>query len=345
MADIHETTAFILKWEGENKKFKNKLTNFMANKKDDIPKSKNINPLIDGKERQNITNEVNQCIAKYGHYKKKLFVSSLGITNNIVMEGSSHILTDLVLNEYFPLNPVREYHHFTNVKAFESILKSKKLRLASVAKRFNEDEYLPFYNAHNMNGYAITDNGKKLGQEICENSFYISFTDNNLTESQENYMWNYFADNNKGVRLVFKLCNDTNLDLRKMYYPPGHNAAIKLITELLEISSKRNRYFVLHGLSKMGFFYLPKKYCIENEYRLLIQKDYACNQLGLPILHQKTGVCKEYEYIEIPFNDKNFPIHLQLEKVIIKNKTNRTEIERILKECPEFEKTLIEVTQ
>jgi len=336
----------------EDSEFENKLTNFIADKKSKIISisnnlSMNDNPIIIFKDRQSITNEVNQCIIKYGQSKNNLFVCSgdnqekrLVITDKTITEEGQppYILTDLVLNKYFPLNPVQEYHHFTKIKAFDSIIKTKKLKLASVAKRFDEDEYLPFYNAHNMNGYTfLTDNGKKLGEEICENSFYISFTDNVLTKFQEDYMWDEFADNRKGVRLVFKLRNETKLDLRKMYYPPDkNNKSIELLMELLEISSKRNRNFVLYGLSKIGFFYLPHKFKVEKEYRLLIQREIACKNLNLHI-QKDTCDCKEYEYIEIPFNDKNFPIHLQLEKIIISEKKYKTKIERII-ENTEFNK-------
>ncbi|MDR1097943.1 MAG: hypothetical protein LBL57_07420 [Tannerella sp.] len=66
-------------------------------------------------------------------------------------------------------------------------------------------------------------NEKCLGNDICANSFYISFTDDNLDIKQEDYMWNEFADKGTGVRLVFGLCNDSKLDLRKMYYPPNNS--------------------------------------------------------------------------------------------------------------------------
>jgi len=296
-------------------------------------------PLNDGmsnEELAEITLEVNQCLIKHELATDNKF-SSCDFGVNALIPGVKTIsektacIADLILNKYCPLNPEQEYHHFTNLKAFESIIANKKIRLASVAKRFKEQEYLPFYKAHGMCGYKSQkdETGKPLGKSICENSFYISFTNNCLDSQQEDYMWKEFANKGSGVRLVFKSCSDKG-ELRKMYYPPDENkTCIEPLRELICIASKKNKRFVPKGLSRMGFFYLPAKYRKEQEYRLLIRKE-SCNCLSLSIHYQKTCCFKGYEYIEIPLNDNSFPIYLKLEKVITGRKANKREIREII---------------
>lgn len=291
------------------------------------------------KEICEVTKEVNDCIVKYGQSGNGLFVCSgdnqekrLVITDRTISEESCppHILTDSILEKYFPLNPIKTYHHFTDLNAVLSIIRSGKLRLTSVAKRFNEYEFLPFYDAHNMTGYKdrVT-NGVSLGEELCKNAFYLSLTD----ESNQNpTMLNDFGN----VRLVFDLINNRCIDLREIYYP-NKKTDLEFLTELEAIAQKRGKDFIIHGLSRIGFFYLPIHWKDEREYRLLIFRDKT------KCLNLSFGVSGEgFEYIEIPFDDNSFPIHLTLTKVIVQTDDSKKQVEELLRLDKKYNNVIVE---
>lgn len=301
--------------------------------------------MVTSQEIKVITSEINACLIKYGLCTDEIFEYGDIIVPNdsdCIAEASTidgQKLATLILDKYFPLNPVSHYHHFTDITGFEGIISNTKLRLASVSKRFEESEFLPFYEAHSMHGYELrTQNGIPLGEDLCKNAFYISFTGDNLSKEEEMQMWGYFSKGG-GVRLIFELCHSKGLDLRKMYYPSDDiDVDIKELTDLLSIASKRNRHLVIPGISRIGFFYLPCKYHTEKEYRLLIMRNSA-QYLNLPFRTHHSG----YEYTEIPINDTNFPICLKLKKVVINMSTDKDKVETILKSNSDFKDVKIEI--
>src|SRR5258708_29847664 len=48
--------------------------------------------------------------------------------------GMSH----LFLSNFFPQNPLTQYHHFTKMGAFVNIINTSKLYLSAVSKRFSQ---------------------------------------------------------------------------------------------------------------------------------------------------------------------------------------------------------------
>jgi len=84
-----------------------------------------------------------------------------------------------------------------------------------------------------------------------------------------------------GVRIEFEI--DTNhCDFRKIYYKDSNfNPNNLLINELnLAIENNYNRKLFISGISKIGMFYLPGSYKIENEVRFAIKQhtdDYEFN--------------------------------------------------------------------
>lgn len=292
-------------------------------------------------ENQIIANEFNDCLINESlRYPVKLSRNDFAVTDNVISnagEGISNKLTDLFLYNFFPQNPISEYHHFTDIDAFKNIIEKKKLWLFSVDKRFSEDEFLPFYKAHGMDGYEkrITCNGETYAKELVRNAFYISFTNNKLPESSEKKMWSYFGKDT-GVRLVFEITNVIP-DLRQVYYPQNATETdIPLLTKFIEIAKKRNKFLIIDRIATIGFFYLPNKYSTENEYRLLVKRE--TGQFFNLVFGKKNG----YEYMEFPFNQSNPLGEFKLKKIIFGKNTDRTKALEIINSNPEFSNIPIE---
>lgn len=276
--------------------------------------------------------EINDCVRSHNlTYAPKFDLFDFRITENIITNHlASSKLTDLILNNYFPQDPIKYYNHFTDINAFENILKTKSIWLLSLNKRFSEDEFMPFYEAHQMNGYSLKTNsaGIPLGNNLVKNAFYISFCSENLPNDNEEFMWEYYAKGS-GVRLEFEI-NELNTDLRKVYYPTleGENE-IKLLSEIIKITQNYGKYLIIDRISTIGFFYLPSNYNHENEHRLLIKRGSA------EYFSYEFGVKDDFEYIKVPIN-KSLPLFtINLTKIIVRS--NIDDIRRILKTYPEFD--------
>lgn len=290
-------------------------------------------------ENKKIADEINRSLKRQSlTYKPTFDFNDFRTTENIITNLlATSKLTDLILKNYFHQNPINEYHHFTDIDAFESILTNKKLWLFSVKKRFSENEFKPFYEAHHMGGYKLRRNssGVPMENELVENAFYISFTNDKLSAKAEAYMWDYFAKKT-GVRLVFEV-NNVNTDLRQIYYPTtAMRMDIPVLTNLIDIASGKKKYLIIDRLATIGFFYLPSDYKIEQEYRLLVKRETG-KYFGMNF-----GTKDGHEYIEFPFNTSNPLAQFKLKKVIFDTGTDTTKAERIIKSSIDFRDIKIE---
>ena len=281
-------------------------------------------------ERQIIATEFNKIILNTPNLLDRTSIEwrDLITTDNIITNTSdSNSLTNLILNNYFKQNDSHEYHHFTTIESFESIIKDEILWLFSVSKRFSEDEFKPFYVAHNMPGYELRKNskGQTLAEEFVGDAFYTSFTNSNIQPTALNYMWDYFAGKGTGVKLVFEV-SDLLTDLRKVYYPPNPtDNALPLLMVLQNISDNSfKRKLVFKQLSRIGFFYLPHKFNLENEFRILIKR-LTADLLQLKIQKHSNG----FEYLELPFQSSGI-VNLKLKEIELINDINRIRAETAL---------------
>lgn len=290
-------------------------------------------------EYKSIATDINQCLKNHKlTYSPTFDFNDFRTTDNIITNHlATSKLSDIILKNYFPQNPIAEYHHFTDINAFKNIIKEKELWLFSVKKRFDEDEFKPFYTTHSMDGYELRKNsaGVPMENELVENAFYTSFTDDKLSKTDEEYMWRCFAKTT-GVRLVFEVSN-LNTHLRPVYYPKSLTQKdIPLLTDLIKIAQKRNKYLILNGIATIGFFYLPHSYNIERESRLLVKRD-----LG-KYYDMKFGTKDGFEYLKFPFNGKNPIAKFKLKKIIFDKNTDITEAEKIIKSNKDFKNIKIE---
>jgi len=171
-----------------------------------------------------IAAEFNACLShsKYKHlpFREPFALNDLMNGVKVITNGSgSDKLIKLFFNNFIPKSRRRIYHHFTTLTALKSIIKSEHLWLSAVSKRFGEKEFKPFYKAHQMDGYEKrqTPLGISLDRDICDNSFFLSLTGNNISRNTEQLLTTAFSDNKKGVRMVFSMTK-IKTDVRKVYY-------------------------------------------------------------------------------------------------------------------------------
>lgn len=290
-------------------------------------------------ENKSIATDINQCLKNHNlTYSPTFDFNDFRTTDNIITNHlATSKLSDIILKNYYPQNPITEYHHFTDINAFKNIVKEKELWLFSVKKRFDEDEFKSFYTAHKIDGYELRKNsaGVPMENELVENAFYSSFTDDKLSKTDEDYMWRCFAKTT-GVRLVFEVSN-LNTHLRQVYYPNSSTQKdIPLLTDLTNIAQKRNKYLILEGIATIGFFYLPHSYNIERETRLLVKRDFG------KYYNMEFGTKDGVEYLKFPLNGTNPIAEFKLKKIIFDNNTDVIETEKIIKSSTDFKDIKIE---
>jgi hypothetical protein len=249
-----------------------------------------------------IAAEWNACIAAAGVAHPITFAGTdVSVTANTVTTAGTFRpdLPDLgqfFFGDFFPQNSGPEYHHFTPPESFRGIIASGKIRLSAVLKRFSEEEFRPFYDDHEIDGYKKRlEAGVPMEQRFVRDTFFWSLTSPNLDAREEQNMWDCFAGQD-GVRLVFSI-TDVHTELRRVYYPTG-TKNIPLLKQMMGVACRSDKFLVFNGLSKMGFFYLPRMFKPENETRLLIKRDRA-KDLGLPVRFHPDG----YDYLDLPFNN------------------------------------------
>jgi hypothetical protein len=288
---------------------------------------------------KNIAQEFNSAIARHNvtHPTTFSFRDLLNGNEVVTNPPGNRKLSGLFLDNYFPQDVLSEYHHFTTIETLESIVKSKTLWLAAVLKRFGEQEFKPFYENHGMDGYKMRTNaaGVPLEKEFAENTFYMSFTHQNLSEDDSRHLWSAFSQGN-GVRLVFEF-SDVKTHLRKVFYPAiAKKPVLPLLKEFLDIVRRHKHYLIIEGIATIGFFYLPGILACEQEYRLLVKRSSA----NLHSLEIKRHQVQGFEYVEFPLFENQLAT-VKLIKVIVETK-NEAVVQGILNSDRMFSDVMIE---
>lgn len=208
------------------------------------------------------------------------------------------LLSETIIDYVFPSVDKKTVSHFTKLGTLRNILKENKFRLYSIYKNASDHEYMEFYRSLGLNGYASTNGlGKSYFDAHMQELFMASFTELK-SGKQEKILWNRFGDGARGVRIDIDVKANVD-DFRKIHY--DWKSRLSLIKEVSDSLKKEiGVAFIFHQISKMGAFYLPTRYEIENEYRMLVKKDTDTYSFDCEI--KKDG---PYSYIEIPIGDKN----------------------------------------
>jgi hypothetical protein len=192
-------------------------------------------------------------------------------------------LTQIIFDHYYPKPNGNTFYHYTKLSALRGILKGE-LKLTPLIKNENFDEFKTFYKDHNLIGYQTNtdESGKVMEQVLMEQCFAICLAMlEGLTEEKESALWTSFGDTHSGVRIELEIKTE-HPDFRKIFYRDKSLDKNKLLLNRLnrDTQTRFNRIFTVAGLSKIGAFYLPGDYNIENEVRFLIKKftdDYEFN--------------------------------------------------------------------
>ena len=196
--------------------------------------------------------------------------------SKVVIEHTSSegTLSQALIEQFFPTEKAGiEVSHFTSLDSFKSIATSNELRLGSLLKRLNEQEFKPFAEDFGLSGYLDTSDGEAYYKVLMEGLFYTSFT--NPEPNDPNYMWQLFGDKGKGVKLTVQVSPiKRRAELRRVRYSSKSEALKSLISSLMRrIEKECGRHFIMRGISRVGAFYLPLGYSLEleEETRLLVK--------------------------------------------------------------------------
>lgn len=192
-------------------------------------------------------------------------------------------LSNILFDLYYPIPNEDSFYHYTKISSLSKILKGE-LKLNSLIVNENYEEFKTFYKEHNLLGSfdKFNSDGNDMSQTLMSEIYtFCMASKENLTSQNENSLWNSFGDNKSGVRIEFSV--ETNhCDFRKIFYRDRKEDIENLLINQLSttIKNKFNRQLFISGVSKIGMFYLPGSYKIENEVRFAIKKhtdDYKFN--------------------------------------------------------------------
>ena len=214
------------------------------------------------------------------------------------------LLSEIIFDHYYPRPNATEFYHFTKLESAIKILSSQSFRLYNLIKNYYSDEFYTFYTDHNLEGYKTNyaPDGDLYETHIMKRTFSLSLAKkSNLTPTQESYLWQVFSDEAEGVRLEFEV-KSYHTDFRDIYYKAPKTSNISLLLNVLDNHFKKiyNRQFALSKISKIGGFYLPNIYDIENESRFLIKQFTDDYDFNFTIHEEEDGVA----FIELPFLNK-----------------------------------------
>jgi hypothetical protein len=221
--------------------------------------------------------------------------------SSVVVEWTSSCgsLSNGLIEHFFPAEKAGiEVAHFTELEKFKAITKSGELRLRPLLNRIDEQEFRHFAEHFGLVGYLDSENDDPYYKTLMRDLFYASFTD--PKPDNEDYMWQAFGDQGNGVKIIFQISPIENrAEVRRVKYKTKEDAFSSLIATIMRrIHDECGRHFVMRGISRIGAFYLPLGYCLEQEAEIrllvkswgegpaheLIASDASGNYMGLCLL-------------------------------------------------------------
>lgn len=164
--------------------------------------------------------------------------------------------------------------HYTGIVGLQGMLSEGVLYSVPASVNLVHGELGTFAAAHGLDGYTIGSN--PFFRELAENAFTVSFVEPGHPHSD--HLWRQFGDAGAGVRLTFRV-HPNEADLRRMNYAGGTPTAFQRINE--ELGQIGLRY-VPWGVSRVGAFYLPQRFAIERESRLMLKRHEGAPDLTVP---------------------------------------------------------------
>lgn len=207
--------------------------------------------------------------------------------------AGTRAVSDALLERMFPTLPAMELWHFTKPDILPQIIQQKKIRLSSVARHLDANEYRSFLEEH---GYSAAES-KKLREKLAGCHFYLSCTE--VGSGSELSHWNVFADGGDGYRLRLRV-SPVKGDLRRIRYRPDERSLLSELDE--DLKREIGRTFFPFGVSRVTAFSLRQGLGYEDEVRLMVSN---------PPRDWVLGSGKE-RYIEIDFATDNEACRIDL---------------------------------
>lgn len=277
-----------------------------------------------------LVNLVNSILAKHG-IEDTISENHIRFNNGYIGNPpSANIendkLSNLIFNKCYPPPARKTFSHYTGFDSGALIINKETFRLYDLRKNISDGEFSRFYKRHKLEGYKETvkesdfwafgdynliemynkqKNEKKewkltYEEYLMSKIFSLSLTTEENTSELE--LWNYFGQENTGLKLTFEV-ESKIADFRQVYYPDAiDKMSIPLLKELFEeIEKNFGLPFNFRYISKVGAFYIDERYSHEQEYRFLIKinSDNYDASVSKPISVEDED--KEYSYIELPF--------------------------------------------
>lgn len=197
------------------------------------------------------------------------------ISVDITYDYNPSRFSKLLFDIYYPRPSEKCFYHYTKVSALKHILK-QRLRLKPLSANENDEEFKTFYNDHNFLGYfEHKDENDVLMKDSLMQKIYAfcMASKEGLKTENENALWRSFADNGHGIRIEFEVATN-HPDFRKVFYKDDSFNKQDLVINKIRsfIKTDYNRELFIYSISKMGAFYLPGTYKIENEVRFVVKK-------------------------------------------------------------------------
>ncbi len=196
--------------------------------------------------------------------------------SNTVVEWTSSrgSLSNGLIDHFFPAEQSGiEVAHFTSLAKFKGKIESGELRLRPLLNRIDEQEFIHFARHFGLQGCFDQEGEEPYYKTLMRNLFYASFTDPKPVN--EDYMWQVFGDQRNGVKIIFQISPiGYRSEIRRVRYKTKEDAFSSLIASIMRrINSECGRNFVMRGTSRIGAFYLPLGFGLEQEaeIRLLVK--------------------------------------------------------------------------
>ena len=224
---------------------------------------------IKKKENQKFTNDINIILKKYGiketiNHTHLVRVKTLEIDNlslSFFQNKNEDVNRLAKIVENYIWNNAEEniyVYHFTKEDVAKSIESSKKLRLYSLFKRYDDGEIKDFIKDFDI-PYEIKDNYEKI--------FYSSFT-SKIPKLSDTDMVNKVRDFTGiyGARLKFKVIKKD----KNFRYINYDKSKFQLIHDLRKIIKDNYQVeLIINGFTtRFASFYVNEKFSYENEVRL-----------------------------------------------------------------------------
>jgi hypothetical protein len=238
--------------------------------------------------------------------------------------SSKKKLSNCLFDIYYPKVTDSCFYHFTKISALRQILKGE-IKLNPLIVNENYDEFRTFYIDHDLLGYFKNKDydGQLMKDSIMKETFSLSLASKtDLSAESENRLWSSFGDNGYGVRIEFEI-ETKHPDFRKIFYrDKNFNVSDLAIRRLIDLTrSLYKREFFISGVSKIGAFYLPGDYNIENEVRFVVKQHTDEYEFHYEIA--------EKGFLMLPFQNKYAEV--KIKEIKIGDKCDNPQKEEIIK--------------